>query len=177
MANISLMGVDYPDVPSIVLPVTGGGTAEFYENDAFIITETPDSHGGIILEITGSHMINIVIPPYEYDYEKGYITNGKWTYQDSNNNHNDFYVVDAGHQYCLYLGNTVGTRFRATILPTNPVGTTSDIQGTRVVETNDPVAMASAVFQCSSNGYLAIQKDNVGTSGLKTYLVDITPTE
>ena len=28
--NISLMGADYPDVPKVVLPKTGGGNAEFY---------------------------------------------------------------------------------------------------------------------------------------------------
>ena len=27
--NVTLLGVDYPDVPSVVLPKTGGGTAQF----------------------------------------------------------------------------------------------------------------------------------------------------
>lgn len=30
--NITLMGASYPDVPSVVLPKTGGGTAEFYDS-------------------------------------------------------------------------------------------------------------------------------------------------
>lgn len=29
--NITIMGASYPDVPSVVLPQTGGGTAEFYD--------------------------------------------------------------------------------------------------------------------------------------------------
>lgn len=29
--NISLMGADYPDVPAVQLPKTGGGTATFYD--------------------------------------------------------------------------------------------------------------------------------------------------
>ena len=29
--NISLLGADYSDVPSVVLPQTGGGTAEFFD--------------------------------------------------------------------------------------------------------------------------------------------------
>ena len=29
--NISLMGADYPDVPAVQLPQTGGGTATFYD--------------------------------------------------------------------------------------------------------------------------------------------------
>lgn len=32
--NITLMGASYPDVPSVVLPKTGGGTAEFYDGCA-----------------------------------------------------------------------------------------------------------------------------------------------
>ena len=29
--NITLLGASYPDVPSVVLPQTGGGTAEFFD--------------------------------------------------------------------------------------------------------------------------------------------------
>lgn len=29
--NISLLGIDYQDVPSVILPQTGGGTAEFFD--------------------------------------------------------------------------------------------------------------------------------------------------
>lgn len=32
--NITLMGAEYPDVPSVLLPKTGGGTAQFYDRDA-----------------------------------------------------------------------------------------------------------------------------------------------
>lgn len=31
--NITLMGADYPDVPAVQLPQTGGGTATFYDID------------------------------------------------------------------------------------------------------------------------------------------------
>ena len=31
--NISLLGADYPDVPAVVLPKTGGGTAKFVDED------------------------------------------------------------------------------------------------------------------------------------------------
>lgn len=34
MANITLMGASYADVPSIILPKTGGGTEEFFWGDA-----------------------------------------------------------------------------------------------------------------------------------------------
>lgn len=29
--DITLLGASYPDVPAVVLPKTGGGTAEFYD--------------------------------------------------------------------------------------------------------------------------------------------------
>ena len=32
MANVTLWGVSYPDVPAVELPQTGGGTVTFYEN-------------------------------------------------------------------------------------------------------------------------------------------------
>ena len=39
--NISLLGADYPDVPAVVLPQTGGGEAMFLDADGFV--QGPDS--------------------------------------------------------------------------------------------------------------------------------------
>lgn len=56
MANITLMGASYTDVPAVDLPQTGGGTVRFYENGggtpAISVVDTLDSHGGTIREIT-----------------------------------------------------------------------------------------------------------------------------
>ena len=56
MANITLMGASYTDVPAVDLPQTGGGTVRFYENGggtpAISVVDTTDSHGGTIREIT-----------------------------------------------------------------------------------------------------------------------------
>lgn len=44
--NISLLGADYPDVPAVQLPQTGGGTATFYDIaviDALNSTSTTDA--------------------------------------------------------------------------------------------------------------------------------------
>ena len=38
--NISLMGADYPDVPAVVLPKTGGGSATFVDADTMAMTMT-----------------------------------------------------------------------------------------------------------------------------------------
>lgn len=56
MANITLMGASYTDVPAVTLPQTGGGTVTFYENGggtpAISVVDTTDSHGGTVREIT-----------------------------------------------------------------------------------------------------------------------------
>lgn len=39
-ANITLLGADYPDVPAVILPKTGGGTAKFIEESE--ILKQPD---------------------------------------------------------------------------------------------------------------------------------------
>ena len=38
--NITLMGANYPDVPAVQLPQTGGGTATFYDADEIIKSDT-----------------------------------------------------------------------------------------------------------------------------------------
>ena len=56
MANITLLGASYTDVPAVDLPQTGGGTVRFYENGggtpAISVVDTPDSHGGTVRTIT-----------------------------------------------------------------------------------------------------------------------------
>lgn len=41
--NISLLGADYPSVPSLLLPKTGGGTAQFYDMDYDLAWMGPDA--------------------------------------------------------------------------------------------------------------------------------------
>lgn len=94
--NITLMGASYTDVPAVVLPQTGGGTARFDDasvttataedvaegkvflaadgtqtigtatfgtQEAITITDTEDSHGGTIREITGMTWYKRYLPP------------------------------------------------------------------------------------------------------------------
>ena len=112
--------------------------------------------------------------PIAYDYEMGYTSSNKWIYQDSVNNHTDVYTVENEHQYVLKLGSVVGTRFRSAVVPTNPVGSLVDIVGTQVVNKTNPSAFNSVTFTADMDGYLTITKDNVGTTGLLSYLFDIT---
>ena len=129
-----------------------------------------DASGALI---TGVHPKN-PLDPIAYDYEMGYTDRGSWIYQDSHNNHTDVYVVKANHQYLLKLGGTVGTRFRSALLPSNPVGSLVNITGTQIINTNNPAAYAQATFKSTIDGWICVTKDNAGTTGLLSYLFDVT---
>ena len=49
MANITLMGASYEDVPAVVLPKTGGGMATFYENRGIVIPDGWGYYNGYLL--------------------------------------------------------------------------------------------------------------------------------
>lgn len=115
--------------------------------------------------------------PYAFDYALGYVATGAWAYQNSQNNASDFYTIKSGHTYTLELGSQVGTRFRAIILAIDPYGYQGSINGTMVINTNNPAARSFVTFIPSIDGYLAVQKDNAGTKGLLSYLIDVTPEE
>jgi len=59
--NISIAGAAYPSVPSIEVPITGGGTATFYEDDEcqtfYTGSSTPSAslgkNGDIYLKVVG----------------------------------------------------------------------------------------------------------------------------
>lgn len=51
--NISLLGADYPDVPAVVLPKTGGGSAKFVDEDDLkthttTVSGTLDANGFLV---------------------------------------------------------------------------------------------------------------------------------
>ena len=120
---------------------------------------------------------NLPIEPYAYDYEPGYTNQGTFKYENSTNNHSDFYEVKGGHVYIVVLGSVVGTRFRSAFLTTDPYGTRVDIAGTVVSNKNNPSAYDFATFKPASDGYFVITKDNASKKGLKSYLYDVTPQE
>ena len=125
--------------------------------------------------ITGT-MFQVPLDPIAYDYEPGYTANGTFKYENSTNNHSDVYEVKAGHYYALILGETVGTRFRAAVILSNPVGTLVDIPGTTVVNKSNPLAYDRIMYTSSTDAYMVVTKDNASKKGLKSYVFDITPT-
>ena len=58
---------------------------------------------------------------------------------------------------------------------TNVVEQTKDVAGTQIVNTNSPSAFANAkILNVASDGYILVAKDNVGKSGIITYVYDMT---
>ena len=146
-------------------------------------TVTPETLlvGTVAHDASGSQITGEYIPalrePIAYDFETGYTNLGEWIWQDSVNNHTDIYEVETNHIYMLCLDDTVGTRFRSGYATTNPLDISSGkISGTQVVNLNNPNPYQYVAFKSALDGYLYVTKDNVGTSGLKSYLYDVTPT-
>ena len=147
-------------------------TADTVTPEKLLLGETAHDASGAV--ITGT-MRNRLITPIAFDYMMGYNDNGTWKYQDSVNNHSDVYEVEEGRRYILSLGPTVGTRFRASFVTTNPVGSTKDIKGSMIINKNNPPANdSSPAYTVASDGYIVVTKDNAGTAGLSSWLFDVT---
>lgn len=176
--NIALLGAEYLNVPAVTLPTTTGGVAKFIDTSTDTVTPNVLLIGQTAHNANGEAIVGTlkpeVVAPIEYDYVKGYIATGKWTYENTTNNRSDIYSVQGNHAYFLTLGKIVGTRFRAAVLDTNPAGTQGTYTGTQVAEVRNPPAYSSAAFTTTKDGYLVVTKDNTGKSGLKSYLFDIT---
>ena len=122
-----------------------------------------------------------LIQPLMYDYVKGYINGSatEFVYEDSTTCRSDIYSVQVGHVYLLRLDDTVGTRFRVMLSTQRPIENESQItygdsiSGSAIYIANNPSPNASVSFTATSNGYVIVQKDNTGVSGLKTYLYDL----
>ena len=48
----------------------------------------------------------------------------------------------------------------------------ANVSGSNIINVNNPAVYASVEYTPSSNGYIAVGKDNIGKSGVKTYLYD-----
>lgn len=77
--NISLLGADYPDVPAVQLPQTGGGTATFY--DINVIDDLNSDSSTDALSAKQGKVLNTKIENNSYSqfsvlYNRGTILNG-----------------------------------------------------------------------------------------------------
>lgn len=116
-----------------------------------------------------------LVPCEYYDYNIGYVDNGTWKYENPTNTFEDIYRVQANHVYFLTLGGTVGSRFRAMFTTVDVTTKTSNVTGTAIINKNNPVAYDYApLYKPSQDGYILCAKDNIGHSGLYSYLCDMT---
>ncbi len=124
--------------------------------------------------ITGT-LNTAAVEPYVEEFRKGWVGSGVWSYQNPTDTLVDIYWVIAGHEYWLTLGANVGTRFRVMFTTVDVTTITSGkVTGTNVKNTDNPAPYANFSYTPSSDGYLVIGKDNVGVTGIKTYLYDKT---
>lgn len=85
----------------------------------------------------------------------------------------DIYEVQANHQYLISLGANVGTRFRAMFTTTDVTTVTSgSVVGTNIINLNNPASYRNVTYTAPSDGYIVIGKDNIGESGIYTYVFD-----
>lgn len=121
-------------------------------------------------QATGT-LTSIPIDWIEFDWNIGYISNGSWIYENPTNTYIDIYEVLSDHTYFLTLGGNVGSRFRSMFTTTDIRTVTSGtVVGTSIINLNNPTPYRNATFKASADGYLLIAKDNVGKTGVKTYV-------
>ncbi len=129
--------------------------------------------GVSILGVQGTLSFD-TLAPYIFDFNCGYVDNGVWKYENPTRTYIDIYEVLANHIYVLSFGSNVGTRFRTMFTTVNVTQRTSNVTGTLINNVNSPPQYSSTSHTPISNGYILVGKDNVGKTGIKTYLFDMT---
>ena len=155
---------------------------EFNGNTIIDITPTTAiasdvKHGEIFYLANGTQavgsMLTCPIECIEYDYNIGYIQNGTWNYEKPTNTYTDIYEAKAGHTYIITLGANVGTRFRSMFTTVDiRTKTHGSVSGTNIINLNNPAAYRNVTYKATANGYILVAKDNIGESGIFTYVYD-----
>ena len=121
-----------------------------------------------------------LISPIAYDDSSGYVYGLEWRWGGDTVSYSDIYEVEANKSYILLLGGVTGTRFRSIFTTVNILEVPEEdrnpsnyITGIRVVYMADPEPYSSVVFNSTEDGYILVTKDNAGTSGLYSYLIEI----
>jgi hypothetical protein len=118
------------------------------------------------------------LKPIEFDYNIGYVSGARWTYENPTNTFSDIYEIENGKNYMIMLFSPPGTRFRAMYTQEDIRTITSGyIDGTNVVSLSDPLAGSSKNFTVTlpagyDTGYLVVAKDNVGARNIRTALIE-----
>ena len=152
------------------LPNRGAMTESLEEDGIFTIPQGFHNGSGTVANAVHAGKME----PYVYDFNIGYVNGPTWVYENPTNTFSDIYRVEAGHSYFIGLGGTVGTRFRAMFTTEDVTEATGNVAGVSIRNANNPAAYANAAYAAEEDGYIIVAKDNVGTSGLKSYVYDRT---
>lgn len=116
------------------------------------------------------------LTPYIEDFNCGWIGRGDgiWTYENPTKCYLDIYSVLRGHQYFLTLGDIVGSRFRVMFTTQDVSIATGKVTGVAVNSTgfDNPAPYQNISYSPVNDGFIIVQKDNLGKNGIKTYLYD-----
>ena len=123
---------------------------------------------------SSNETLSEALTPYIENLNSGWVGtgNGVWTPENPTKSYSDVYYVLGGHKYFLSLGETVGTRFRVMFSTVDVSTASSAVNGTAVntSDYNNPTPYQNLYYTPSENGYIIVQKDNVGNSDIKTFL-------
>ena len=135
------------------------------------------AHGADGEAITGT-LKTAALEPYIEELNCGWVGagNGLWTPENPTQTYADEYEVKGGHAYFLAWGANTGTRGRVMFTVEDVSTATQKVTGTAVNTRgyDNPAPYSNLQYTPETDGYLVIAKDNVGKSGIKTYLYDMT---
>ena len=155
-----------------IIAISGGGgsanlgTKAIYHNGSHpASSDGLDGYSSVSVEVHPGLLV-----PYEENLTTGYVDrSGNWILGGTDC-FTDVYLLETGVTYIIALGSIVGTRFRAMFCTQDPTEATSNITGTNIINTDNPVPYAYKTYQATSAGFLIIQKDNAGAADLKTFV-------
>ncbi len=148
------------------LPNRGAVTETLEEGQTYTIPQGYHNGSGAVANGVRAGRLE----PSVYDYNSGYVSNGSWIYENPTNTYVDIYRVEAGCSYFITLGGTVGTRFRVMFTTEDVTQTTGTVVGTSIKNLNNPSPYANAAYTADEDGYIIVAKDNIGASGLGSYV-------
>lgn len=152
------------------LPNRGAVTEALEEGQTYAIPQGYHNGSGSVTNVVRAGRLE----PSVYDYNSGYVSNGSWIYENPTNTYVDIYRVEAGCSYFITLGGTVGTRFRVMFTTEDVTQATGTVVGTSIKNLNNPAPFTNAAYTADEDGYIIVAKDNIGASGLGSYVYNRT---